>query len=218
MVRAVHCPKRIRGNGAFIEVLYEGKRLLATIQDVQPDTKDLDALFDMRPADIEASLALWVADSIRIAGQGKRTEEKAKKKVIEKIRKSAVQGLTVLKAGIHDVSEYTDGTGFSLSVYNSSQKVIKYVTATYRGKNAVGDPVRDSFNQSASKTLKGIGPIAVGESGSYSKDYVWLTDVVESFTLDSIKVDFMDGTSRVTQGSKITRLSPDEYELMFGEQ
>ena len=62
--------------------------------------------------------------------------------------------------------------------------------------------------------LRGIGPIAPGETASYSKDYMWMTDVVESFRISSIKLEYTDGSSKVVSDVKSIRISERDYDAL----
>lgn len=115
-------------------------------------------------------------------------------KAIEATRKA---GLTIVKASIADVSEYTEGTSFSIKVINPTDKPIKYIWFTVIGYNAVNDPVRDRLKGGPSLTVKAIGPIEKDESGSYKWEYMWHTDIVESFKISEIKVQYMDSSTRM---------------------
>jgi hypothetical protein len=96
-------------------------------------------------------------------------------------------GLLISQKSIYDESEYTDGTSFDCEVVNLSKKVIKYITFSIQGYNSVNDKV------GATKQLKGIGPISENSSSKYSFKYVWFTDIVESFKIVLIKLQYMDG-------------------------
>jgi len=114
-------------------------------------------------------------------------------------------GLTVVSSGIADASEHTEGTSFSIEVMNQASKPIKYVWFTVVGYNAVGDPVRGRSGTSI--TVKGIGPIAPEDSGSYEWEYLWHTDIVETFKIPRIKVQYMDGSVREVKNVKAITLS-----------
>src|ERR1035437_2901543 len=47
------------------------------------------------------------------------------------------KGLVITKWSLYDVSEYTEGTGLRISVYNPTQKTIKYLWITVTGFNPV---------------------------------------------------------------------------------
>jgi hypothetical protein len=117
------------------------------------------------------------------------------KKLGEYAKKCELKGLGVFECVAVDASEYTEGTGVDMTFYNPTKKVVKYVHATVVGMNPVDDPVIEGGK--TSHTLKCIGPIEPGESGSYSFEYVWFTDIVERVKLTSIKVQYMDGTEKI---------------------
>jgi hypothetical protein len=125
--------------------------------------------------------------------------------VLDTLKRHKKHGLTVVSSAIADVSEHTEGTSFSIEVLNQAEKSIKYVWFTVVGYNAVGDPVRS--RSGASATVKGIGPIAPGASASYEWDYLWHTDIVETFKIPKIKIQYMDGSFREVQNIKAITLS-----------
>ena len=66
------------------------------------------------------------------------------------------------------------------------------------------------------KSRKGIGPIDPGESGGYTFEYVWFTDIVEYAKTNSIKLQFKDGSIRtLTNISSIT--VPDKIKQILEE-
>lgn len=131
--------------------------------------------------------------------------EKELSEVVATLKRHKKSGLTVVSSSIADVSEHTQGTSFAIEVLNQADKPIKYVWFTVVGYNAVGDPVRRRSGTAA--TVKGIGPIAPGDSASYDWDYLWMTDIVESFKIPKIKVQYMDGSVREVQNIKAITLS-----------
>lgn len=102
--------------------------------------------------------------------------------------KSSKQGLAILNYRVTDESEYTDGTGFEIDIFNSTKKTIKYITLTILGYNAVNDKVGTPI------VKKCIGPIDPGERGKYVFDYVWLTDIVNSCKITNVKIQYMDNS------------------------
>ena len=117
------------------------------------------------------------------------------KKLLEYYKKCELKGISVFECVAVHASEYTEGTGVDFTFYNPTKKVVKYVHATVVGMNPVDDPVIEGGK--TSHTLKCIGPINPGETGSYSFEYVWFTDIVERAKLTSIKVQYMDGTEKI---------------------
>jgi hypothetical protein len=106
------------------------------------------------------------------------------------------------KAYCYDMSEYTDGKGYKIDIANNYNKTIKYVTISFRGYNAVNDPVGPSV------TRKCIGPIEKDEISSYTFEYVWFTNIVEYTKITYVKVQFMDN-------SIIILKNPNSYKMPF---
>jgi len=123
-------------------------------------------------------------------------------------------GVALLQTRLFDTSEYTEGTGFSVRVLNTGKKAIKYITFSLVGLNAVDDPVKGRHQRSATVTLRGIGPIEPNHSGTYTEKYMWSTDLVESFNLLSIRVEYMDGTQKTIPGTAKLRIPPSDVALM----
>jgi hypothetical protein len=111
-----------------------------------------------------------------------------KVKALDFIEFCKKRGLLIKSKTIYDESEYTEGTSFECEIVNFSSKVIKYITFNIQGYNSVDDKV------SSIKPLKGIGPIANNESSKYTFNYVWMTDIVNSFKMVSVKIQYMDGS------------------------
>lgn len=127
--------------------------------------------------------------------------------LLDAVKSHKKSGLTVASSKIYDESEYTEGTSFAVEVINPTNKVIKYVWFTIVGYNAVGDPVVDRMRGTSSITVRGIGPIAPDASGEYSWKYLWHTDLVETFKLSRIKVQYMDGSVRQIDNVKSITLN-----------
>ena len=136
-----------------------------------------------------------------------RTNDLAK--VFAAVKATKNSGLTILQTKIADVSEYTQGTSFEISVINPTEKPIKYITISLVGLNAVGDPVRDRIKGGPHLTVRAIGPIETSRSASYKWEYMWHTDVVESFRITQLRVEYMDKSVKIIKDWK-TILLPDE--------
>ena len=201
VVRKVPCTGRYSSSGkTFLEVLFGGKTLLVPFESVlmtDAGQKELDGLSQ---AQIEASADEWKLRSLQM-------RQMQLESAVAAVNATSKQGVALLKASIFDVSEHTEGTGFSVRVLNTGRKTIKYVTFSVVGLNAVKDPVRGGYGGSTTAVLRGIGPIGPDETGGYSKDYMWMTDIVESFRISQIKLEFTDGTSRVVTDMKAIRIS-----------
>lgn len=194
----------------FIEVLMAGKKYVVGESAVEILEPFLPKLYARTDSQVEANMQEWVEASHKILAM---EMERAK----ASIRKSSKAGLGILESGIFDVSDYTEGTGFRVSVFNTGKKTIKYVTFTLQGLNAVNDTVRDRLTGATFPTFKGIGPIEPGEVASYSKDYMWHTDVVDAFRIKQIKIEFMDGTSKVITDVMSLRIDEADRALLSAD-
>lgn len=211
VVRKVSCTSRygLRGSKDFFEVLYAGEVRLVPSDAVFMLDKHKEIFERIGPDQIEASFEEWRKFSLfaRI-----RDLERA----LAAFKETGKYGVALVNSSIFDVSKYTEGTGFEATVLNSGKKTIKYVTFTVTGLNAVGDPVSGRARAGVSPTLRGIGPIEPDATATYSKDYMWMTDIVQSYRIRSIKLEYMDGTSKVISDVKKIQIDERDYEtLMF---
>lgn len=122
------------------------------------------------------------------------------------------KGIVIVKNSIYDESEYTEGTSFEFEIQNLSNKTIKYITFSLVGYNSVKDKVTD--RGSSLKSLKGVGPIEKNISGSYSFKYVWFTDLVETFKVMSVKLEYMDGSIKIIENPKSITLTSQQIRLI----
>jgi len=159
--------------------------------------RELKRLEAARISDSIENRRIYIQDSLNkvLIHLQDSLEALRQKKLGEYAKKCELKGLGVFECVAVDASEYTEGTGVDMTFYNPTKKVVKYVHATVVGMNPVDDPVIEGGN--TSHTLKCIGPIDPGESGTYSFEYVWFTDIVERVKLTSIKVQYMDGTEKI---------------------
>lgn len=127
------------------------------------------------------------------------------------------KGLAILDWSFYDQSDYTEGTGVRIKIYNPTAKVIKYITFTFVAFNPVGDKITDKVRGS-NISMKGVGPIKPGESGSYNYEYVWFTDLVESVRIMNIRIQYMDGTIKSVNNPKDIILSSEHYRILFEEE
>lgn len=198
-----HCTSTIGGKKYF-KVGYNGKVLLiekddlATVEDVY---SILEAMDREKQTDYY----------YRIAALDSGLYELKRDELLAALDKSKKTGILVLNWNISDQSEYTEGTGVSFDVYNPSTKIIKYISFTVTGYNAVDDKVYDRSRKSFAITVKGIGPIKSKATASYSFEYVWFSDLVETAKINSIKIQYMDGTFKTIPYSANLILSKDLY-------
>ena len=134
------------------------------------------------------------------------------------LRLEKPHGFAILGQKIFDVSEHTEGTGLEFKIVNLSKKSIKYAIFNVGGLNAVGDPVRSRISGSTTVTLRGVGPVERGEIATWRKDYMWMTDLVETFRLASVRIEYMDGTAVDIPGRSVKVASVEEVELLSSER
>lgn len=127
---------------------------------------------------------------------------------INEVKSFSKFGLAIPSWNIYDVSEYTDGTGIRISFFNPTKSVIKYITITLQGYNAVDDPVGRTIIK------KCIGPIEPDETASYDFEYAWHSDIVEYAKIRSIVVQYKNGTSKnISRPSEI--IFSDDLKTFF---
>ncbi|WP_153013269.1 hypothetical protein [Aquitalea pelogenes] len=118
----------------------------------------------------------------------------------------AKYGISVLAFSAFDEGEYAHSTGFRLRVYNPTKKTIKYIRVELTGMNAVDDVVRDRFAGPVKK-VRGIGPIEPQGISEYTFDHLWFTDTVEWPKLVSLRVDYMDGSSKTIKNLGLVKVA-----------
>lgn len=208
VVREVECKPKYGGEPVKImEVLYRGNSLFVRQDELfmTDDVKRAVAADDEQS--VEANRASWIEDS-------KYAYLYQLEKAIKAVKATASQGIALIESSIFDVSEYGEGTGFSVEFLNTGRKTIKYVNFSILGLNAVKDPVRDRFSRNATVRLRGIGPVEPDTFASYSKDYMWMSDFVEYHRITQIKLEYMDGSSKTISDIKRITVDPDFYEIL----
>lgn len=115
-----------------------------------------------------------------------------KEEAINQLKKTSVLGLAVLNHSIYDESEYTSGTGYKISIVNTSKKKVKYLWFNVVAYNSVEDIVVS--NGKSIISLKAVGPINSFETAEYNFEYVWFSDLPQSVKIKSIKIQYFDGT------------------------
>lgn len=199
------------GSAQHYEVLVSGKRLFVDKSSIKVTEADQVRLKVLSQESREEYFERAAVTSLEI-----RRRELSQ--LVEAIKRTQKVGLTVIHASIEDVSEHTEGTSFAISVINPTDRTIKYIWFTVVGYNAVNDPVRDRLKGGPPLTVKAIGPIEKEESGRYKWEYMWHTDIVESFKITEIKVQYMDGSLRTIRDWKAITLSPENRRVLEEEE
>ncbi|NTW99661.1 MAG: hypothetical protein HGB35_07005 [Geobacteraceae bacterium] len=197
----VSCIYSLYGDPKYYEVMYCGKGYVVKEGDIAI-TKDentyLHAL-DHGRVDLMRENAKKVSIYFRIGDY---------ERGIALGKKLHTRGLFIYDREIYDTSEYSEGTGFKVSIFNTSNKTIKYISFSVIGYNPVKDMVRGR------PVVKGVGPIKPGESAVYDWEYLWFTDLVQTHKIMQIKVQYMDGSVKVYKSGDDLILSGYEKYLI----
>lgn len=161
----------------------------------------------------DANIYLTIKDSTKYRT---KEEEDALQTKIQKdfISKLSKEGLGILKFEPYDVSEYTEGTGFRINVFNPTKKIIKYISISFVGYNAVNDKVINRMGSSYINSVKCVGPIKQYEDSEYEWDYIWFNDLVETIKLTSVNVQYMDGSTKQIANIGSVIINKNEKDLL----
>jgi hypothetical protein len=111
-------------------------------------------------------------------------------------------GILLEKCKIYG-DEYS--TGLEVKVTNMSNKTIKYIIFNIIGLNSVKDKVK--YKGTYIQETRGIGPISPLETAYYDFEHLWWTDIVEYFDIQSINIEYTDGTKKQITDWKSARKS-----------
>lgn len=187
----------------YFEVTHRTKVYLVERKSLATKDEDLFEKFILAPENAKSAYrdrVIQLDSSFQIV----RREQ-----LFDEIEKSKKYGLLISDWGISDESEHTEGTSVFVNVYNPGSKTIKYIWFSFVGKNPVGDKVLDRVRKTSTITTRGVGPIKPNESGSYTFEYAWFTDMVSTANIVSIKIQFMDGTFKTITNPKTIILKED---------
>lgn len=115
--------------------------------------------------------------------------------------------VTKNKFSIIDYTVNTDdySIGFEISVFNAFDKAIKYIYITATAYNTVLDKIN-------TKTVTAVGPLDVNDSGSYKFNNLFYTKVGYNILLKEIRIQFMDGSTKLLNESTIRQITTRIYE------
>lgn len=207
---ALKCKPSSYSTKNYIQVCYKGEIWLTEEDDIILSRSSFDELNSLSEDSkaVFAQSALKKDSLIRLSLYREFTITK---------QKGATQGLLLLKWGTYDKSEYTDGTNAFFDIYNPTKKTIKYIWFNVTGFNPVGDKVIDRKRNTSNIELKGVGPVEPGSIGKYTYDYVWFTDLVKQAKINSIKIQYMDGSFKLITDANQIVLKAGLYEALFSD-
>lgn len=189
----------------FLKAIYNGKAFFIKEDDVDLDetnTLRLDSLerCDDEIRDFFFNQSLLLSQSL----YANKIDD-----ALGQINSLKQYGLGIYSYGVYDESQYTEGTGFRITFFNPTQQMIKYVSLTFQGYNAVDDPVGRAI------TKKCIGPIDPDRTAAYNFDYAWFTDIVEYAKIRSITVTYKNGSTKTISNIKNILIPEEVRETLF---
>lgn len=103
--------------------------------------------------------------------------------------------------------------GFRIEVLNTSKLRIKYINFNVSGFNEVDDRVR-TLRGEYSRTLRGVGPIEINGSASWEFETIWSDNIFYSGKINSITVEYFNGTKKTFTKVGLLTLSDEERLLL----
>lgn len=190
----------------FLKMIYNGKAFFMKADDVKLSPEDKQKLDSLENCNLDIQNQFWHQTLLlNQAIYYKRLND-----ALQEIDSYSKYGLAIKNWSVYDESEYTDGTGIRITFLNPTDKVIKYISLSFQGYNAVDDP----YGRPVSK--KCIGPIDSKETASYNFEYVWFSDVVEYAKIRSIVVTYTNGTTKTISNPSSIMLSKEVIQTIFG--
>lgn len=101
--------------------------------------------------------------------------------------------------------------GFDINMLNLSSKSIKYVYMTVNIYNPVDDLI-------GKKTVRGIGPIEGNSNASFSFENVMYSNIATKLSLETIKLQFFDGTTKLLSREAIKSIMKRDWEYEVNRQ
>ena len=99
--------------------------------------------------------------------------------------------------------------GFIHSIYNLSEKMVKYVYFDYVAYNRLGESVGEV------KKLRYTGPLKPNENAEILADRCWMHLPIKSVGIQEMKVEYMDGSEEVISGKDIKCIDDEDSTYQF---
>ena len=103
-------------------------------------------------------------------------------------------------------SPSADSSGAMTAIYNCSGKTIKYLTFGYTPFNSVNDKCDDT------KYGQLTGPIEPNSGASVFFEHLWFNPTVSDVKIESIEIEYADGSTENVKGAEITHILTPEAE------
>jgi hypothetical protein len=201
VIRKLDC-EAFRGPWPLLEIAYDGKAYFVKPSALKWIGSGEQSLSDHSESVVTHNRAQWLEQSKQVLASYRAQFEK-------QALKKGSQGMSLVNATVYDISKHTEGTGFEVTVLNTGKRVIKYITFSVVGLNRVGDPVVNPLNGQRTQRFRGVGPITPWTTATFSKDYMWHTDVVDTLRIPEVQVEFMDGSRAVIRNAEKLQLDVD---------
>lgn len=194
----------VRGT-KFLKMIYQGKAFFMKADDVNLSKEGKAKLDSLENCSKEVQELFWHKTLLlNQALYFKRLDD-----ALKEVESYSKYGLAIKSWGVYDESEYTDGTSIRITFLNPTKQIIKYISISFQGYNAVDDP----YGRPVSK--KCVGPIDPKETASYNFEYVWFSDIVEYAKIRSITVTYKNGTTKTISNPSAIMLSDKVVETIF---
>lgn len=148
----------------------------------------------------------WRKNNPALAAEVEREKKEEAAKAAENARRMKERSVSICNISLGHygsacflggVPDYAGGWDICCEARNIGVKTIKYVHVSFAAYNAVGDICRTRFNEDAIVKCTFTGPILPsGTTGSCGFLHLWYDIPAKSLKIESIHVDFMDGTSQ----------------------
>ena len=133
-------------------------------------------------------------------------------KLEESIPKAKSDGLPMLINLISPHSNSAGGVYISFSFVNTSDETIKYVHATFKAYNAVGDVQIGDIHRSSTGRIKVTGPIKPmkRERGSYG--VLWYNSTIKCVRVTRLTITYISGRQESFDNNSVkTLFAPDTF-------
>lgn len=195
----------VRGT-KFLKMIFNGKAFFMKADDIKLSQEGTAKLDSLENASNEVQELFW--HKTLFLNQSlyfKRLDE-----ALKEVASYSKYGLAIKSWRVYDESEYTDGTGINITFLNPTEQIIKYISITFQGYNAVDD----KYGRPVTKRC--IGPIGPKETASYQFEYVWFSDVIEYAKIRSITVTYKNGTTKTISNPNPIMLTDNILKTIFG--
>ena len=102
------------------------------------------------------------------------------------------------------------GIGVRHTVYNASDKSMKYITFVYVPYNRVGDPVASKVGGDVEARGKLTGPLEPNGKANVEWKILWYNPTIAEVKLKEVIVQYMDGTEETIKGEDILDIDSPE--------